>query len=192
MERPVHPVNVLPCPARARRAGGLALALAALVSTGGCSWLPAMPSVPGAGLFESPAQMRGHAVEDDVLAQLTVGVSSKTDVEALLGSPSATGTFDDNSWYYLSSVTRQRPGRALAVEDQRSIAIIFDGRGAVQEIRRLGQQDGRDVALVSRVTPSPGNERTLLQQLFGNIGRLGPGLGQGANTTVGAPSPTSR
>ena len=44
----------------------------------------------------------------------------------------------------------------------------------VSEIRELTQADGRDVRMVSRETPVPGNERTLMQALFGNIGR--PGL----------------
>jgi outer membrane protein assembly factor BamE (lipoprotein component of BamABCDE complex) len=183
MERPVHPVNV------SRRPAPVAVALTALLMGAGCSW---MPSVPGMGLFDSPRQLRGHAVEEETLAQVTVGVSSRTDVEALIGSPSATGTFDDNSWYYISSVTRQRPGRSFALEDQRVVAIRFDGRGTVTEIRRLGQDDSRDVRFVERTTPSPGNDRTLLQQLFGNLGRLGPGIGSSANTTVGAPTPGGR
>lgn len=186
MERHRHPVNVSRRPARGF---GATLGLAALLAAGGCSWLP---SVPGGGLFESPRTIRGHQVDEETLSQITVGVSSRADVEALLGSPSTTGTFDDGAWYYISGVTRQPPGRTLALEDQRVIAVMFDGRGTVREIRRLGQDDARDVRVVSRVTPSPGNDRTLLQQLFGNLGRLGPGLGGGANNTVGAPSPTSR
>lgn len=186
MERPRHPVNVLRRPARGFAP---ALGVLALLATGGCAW---MPSVPGAGLFESPRTIRGHQVDEEVLAQVTVGVSSRADVETLLGSPSVTGTFDDGAWYYISGVTRQRPGRTLALEDQRVVAILFDGRGTVREIKRLGQDDAQDVQVVSRVTPSPGNDRTLLQQLFGNLGRLGPGVGGAGNATVGAPSPTSR
>ena len=42
---------------------------------------------------------------------------------------------------------------------------------------------------MDRVTPAPGNERTLLQQLFGNLGRLAPGIPGGAQTqTIGAPT----
>jgi outer membrane protein assembly factor BamE (lipoprotein component of BamABCDE complex) len=186
MERHRHPVNVSRRPARGF---GATLGLMALLATGGCAW---MPSVPGASLFESPRTIRGHQLDDETLAQITPGVSSRNDVESLLGSPSVTGTFDDSAWYYISGVTRQRPGRTLALEDQRVVAILFDGSGTVREVKRLGQDDARDVRVVSRVTPSPGNDRTLLQQLFGNLGRLGPGLGAGANTSVGAPSPTAR
>ncbi|WP_245185790.1 outer membrane protein assembly factor BamE [Falsiroseomonas frigidaquae] len=147
-----------------------------------------MPSVPGAGLFESPRQLRGHSVDEEALTQITPGVSSRADVETLIGSPSQTSTFDNSTWYYMSSVTRQRPGRTLSVEDQRVVAISFTPAGVVQEIKRFGPEDARDVQVVSRVTPSPGNDRTILQQLFGNIGRLAPGVGGQANQTIGAPS----
>jgi outer membrane protein assembly factor BamE (lipoprotein component of BamABCDE complex) len=187
MERPSHMVNASDRSrrlARARRA----LAGAVLLGLGACSW---MPDVPGSGLFASPRTIRGNMVEQEELSQVTVGVSTRDDVQALLGSPSATGTFDDNEWYYIGGVTRQRPARQLALEDQQVVAIRFDGRGTVQEVRRLGQQDARDVQVVERVTPSPGNERTLLQQLFGNIGRLGPGLSN-QNPTGPGPTSTSR
>lgn len=167
------------------RATHLALALAAVLGTAGCSW---MPSVPGARLFESPRQLRGHSVDEEALTQITPGVSSRADVETLIGSPSQTSTFDNSTWYYMSSVTRQRPGRTLSVEDQRVVAISFTPAGVVQEIKRFGPEDARDVQVVSRVTPSPGNDRTILQQLFGNIGRLAPGVGGQANQTIGAPS----
>lgn len=162
----------------------------ALLGLGACSWLPAAPSLPGADLFSAPRQLRGHMVDEEDLRQVSVGVSTRRDVEAVLGSPSATGTFDENEWYYISGVTRQRPGRQLALEQQAVVLVRFDGGGTVREIRRLGADDGRDVRVVERVTPSPGNERTLLQQLFGNIGRVGPGLGA-QQTGPGSPGPTS-
>lgn len=185
-------VNASPntAPARQKVRGGArgAATLAALLLLGGCSLMPDMPPPPGADMFNSPSQMRGLMIEEEDLRQITVGVSSRADVQALLGSPSQTGTFDDSEWFYIGSVTRQRPGRLLGIEDQQVIVVRFDARGTVREVRRLGQQDGRDVAAVSRTTPSPGTERTVLQQLFGNIGRVGPGLGaqQGG---PGAPSP---
>ena len=183
MERPRHPVNVL---------RPSAAALAMLLALGGCSYIPPMPPLPGLDAFDAPRILRGQKVDEEELRQVTVGVSTRTDVEALLGSPTATSTFNDNEWYYISSVTRQRPGRALAVSDQQVVIVRFDGRGTVTEVRRQGEEQMRDVRMVSRETPSPGTERTILQELFGNIGRLGPGLGAGQTPTApGAPSPTT-
>jgi outer membrane protein assembly factor BamE (lipoprotein component of BamABCDE complex) len=173
-----------PGPNRHRAAAPLlAPLLAAALALAGCS------SVPGLSLFESPAQMRGHAVDAEDLRQITPGVSSRADVQALLGSPSATGTFDADNWYYISSVTRQRPGRQLAVEDQRVVVVSFDARGTVRGVREVGPEEGQAVAVVGRTTPAPGNERTFLQQLFGNLGRLAPGApGASAGQTIGAPT----
>jgi outer membrane protein assembly factor BamE (lipoprotein component of BamABCDE complex) len=58
------------------------------------------------------------------------------------------------------------------------VAISFNRQGVVSGVRELTAADGRDVAVVRRETPVPGNERTLLQALFGNLGRPGvPGTG---------------
>jgi outer membrane protein assembly factor BamE (lipoprotein component of BamABCDE complex) len=198
MERPSPMVNASHAPARPpaprrpaqRMHGARAGFVAAAMLLGGCGLTSELPPLPGADLFDSPRTLRGHLIDDEELRQLVVGVSSRRDVEALLGSPSATATFDDSEWFYIGGVTRQRPGRLLAIEDQQVLIVAFDNRGTVRELRRLGPQDGRDVQVVARTTPSPGNERTLLQQLFGNIGRVGPGIGAGQTGGPGAPAPT--
>jgi outer membrane protein assembly factor BamE (lipoprotein component of BamABCDE complex) len=147
-------------------------ALAALLLLGGCA------------LFEAPPERRGHLVDAEQLAQVTPGVSTRADVFAALGTPSATGTFDDDNWFYISSTQRARPGRRAAIEEQRIVALGFDRRGVLREVRELGLQEARAVDPVARTTPSPGTERTFLQGLFGNIGRFGPG-GPGGPTGPG-------
>lgn len=173
---------------RRPRTAPLGAALAAALLLGGCSWLPDMPPLPGTDMFDTPRSLRGNLIEDDQLQQVVVGVSSRNDVLALLGSPSATGTFDDSEWFYIGGVTRQRPGRLLGIEEQRVVILRFDQRGTLREISRLGLEDGRDIVAVGRITPTPGNDRSFLQQLFGNIGRVGPGVSGGQSTGPGAPS----
>lgn len=136
---------------------------------GGCGWL-------SEHLGPAPIE-RGNRVDPERLSQITPGVQTRSDVEALLGSPTARGTFDEDNWYYISARTRTQPGRYLEVEDRRVVAISFNRDGVVSGIRELTEADGRNVSMVSRETPVPGNERTLLQALFGNIGR--PGLDRG-------------
>jgi len=138
---------------------------------GGCTWI-------GDRIGPEPVE-RGNRVDAERLSQITPGVQTRADVEALLGSPTARGTFDDAHWYYISARSRVSPGTFLRIEDQRVIAISFNRDGVVNGIRELTQADGRDVRMVSRETPVPGNERTLLQALFGNIGR--PGVDRGTS-----------
>ena len=164
MDRPSHPVNAMR--RRPPLAGGAALAL--LLLTSACS------------VFEAPEIQRGNRVTEDQLREITPGVQTKADVQSLLGSPTQTSTFGDNQWYYISSRTRQRPGRELLVSDQQVLVVEFDPSGVVRELRTVTETEGKRVDMVSRETPVPGNDRTLLQALFGNIGRFGPGALSGA------------
>ncbi len=177
-----------------RRAGPLRPAAAlALLGLGACSYLPAPPQAPRLSeIWSSPAQVRGHFVQAEDLTQITPGVSTRDDVQAALGSPTSTSTFDDSEWYYIGAITRLRPAQVQAIEDQQVVLVRFDPGGTVREVRRLGPEDGRRVRVVERTTPSPGNERSVLQQLFGNIGRVGPGVtGQQAGQGPGDASPGS-
>jgi outer membrane protein assembly factor BamE (lipoprotein component of BamABCDE complex) len=164
---PTHgrPFTIADAPApRAAGTPVRALALAAaLLTAAGCS------------LFEAPVVQRGNRVTADQLNEITPGVQTKADVRAALGSPTQTGMFGDDEWYYISSSTRQRPARQSTVGDQQTVVVQFDRAGVVRRVRTLGEEDARPVDMVARETPVPGNERTLLQALFGNVGRFGAG-----------------
>lgn len=175
MVRPLRLVNLRP--ALAGLAAGLLLT--------GCGYLPPLPERPR-DIFTTPAINRGHAVTADQLRQVTPGVSTRADVQAALGSPSHTGTFTDGEWYYMSSVSQVRPARALAVRDQRVVVVAFDGTGTVREVRQVEEREMPRVAFVARETPTPGTERTIMQTLFGNIGRVGPGAGALTPQTPGS------
>ncbi|MBD0272587.1 MAG: outer membrane protein assembly factor BamE [Acetobacteraceae bacterium] len=147
-------------------------------------------SLGACGFFDAPVVQRGNRVTADQLREVTPGVQTKADVRAALGSPTQTGMFGDDEWYYISSTTRQRPGRQFVVNDRQTVVVEFDRAGVVRGIRTLGEDDTRPVEMVARETPVPGNERTFLQALFGNVGRFGAGaLGaQPQQTTPGVGS----
>ena len=162
------------------------LSALALPVLSGCAYLPPLPERPR-NVFTTPIVNRGHAVSEEQIAQLTPGVSSRADVQALLGSPSQTSTFSDDTWYYMSSVTQLRPARTIAVRSRRVVVVSFSPAGTVAEIRQLSQDDMPSVAFVDRETPSPGTERSLLQALFGNVGRIGAAPG-GSVLPTGGPA----
>lgn len=137
-----------------------------------------------------PPVPRGNKVDADRLAQITKGVQTRSNVAALLGPPTARGTFDEENWYYISGITQVLPGRYLELRDRVVVAISFDRRGVVQEIRELRPSDGQDVGMVSRETPVPGTERSMMQALFGNIGR--PSLSDDASSTMNNPARMGR
>jgi outer membrane protein assembly factor BamE (lipoprotein component of BamABCDE complex) len=151
----------------------LTLLLAAGLWLGGCS------------IFAAPQQVRGNKVDPDVLAELVPGTSSRADVTALLGSPTAKGTFDENVWLYIGSVTRTRVARTQAMISMDVVKLTFDDAGVLRGIERLNMDDSLPVSVVARTTPSPGSDLSVMQQLFGNIGRFGAGGGGGPSPGTG-------
>ncbi len=157
-----------------------AIVLAACLFLGGCGWL--MP----------PPQVRGNRIDPEQLAELVPGTSSRADVTALIGSPTARATFDDNTWLYVTELTQPRIGATLAVLDQQVVVLTFNDRGILNDIRHVSKDDGAPFVMVSRTTPSPGTEASFLQQLFGNIGRFnaaGASSSTSSPSAGGAPSP---
>ncbi len=174
---PFVPLGSAPAPQMApgRMASArIAVLLAAGLMMAGCS------------VFAPPEQVRGNRVDPDVLAELVPGTSSRADVTALLGSPTAKGTFDENIWLYIGSVTRTRVARTQAMISMDVVKLSFDDTGVLRGIDKLNMDDSLPVSVVQRTTPSPGSEASVLQQLFGNIGRFNPVSGGGATPGGGS------
>lgn len=135
-------------------------------------------------------QLRGHKVDPDAVAQLVPGTSTRADVTALLGSPTARATFDDNQWIYIAEVTTPVIAGTNAVHSQQVYLLTFNQGGVLQSVEHKTKKDSLPVSVVARTTPTPGSSATFMQQLLGNIGRVGPGLGeengaQGSSTNPG-------
>jgi outer membrane protein assembly factor BamE (lipoprotein component of BamABCDE complex) len=52
------------------------------------------------------------------------------------------------------------------------LIIKFDKKGVVSDVEKKTLKDGRDIAIVQRETPTTGSDISVIQQLFGNIGRF--------------------
>jgi len=129
-------------------------------------------SLTACGWMLPPPQTRGNRVEAEQLKELVPGTSTKADVTALIGSPTQRATFDENTWLYITELTRPRVGRTLGVLDQSVVVLTFDDRGVLSGVKNVKQDDAVPVAVASRTTPSPGTEASFMQQLLGNIGKF--------------------
>lgn len=149
-----------------------------------CSMLTALLllGLSGCSAFDTVPQVRGNKVDPDLISELVVGTSTRADAQALLGTPSARGTFDDEHWYYIGSINRPRVARTPTVQSMQIVALSFDDAGVLREVKTLTESDGRDVGMIARATPVPGNDQSVMQQLLGNVGRFG-GLGTGRSNT---------
>ena len=101
---------------------------------------------------------------------------TKSSVLSRLGNPSVKSTFDekveDDIWYYVSSVRQRYAYLRPQIEDRTITAIHFNPDGQVTKVAEYGLEDGVPVNYVDRKTPTRGREISVLEQIFGTIGRL--------------------
>jgi outer membrane protein assembly factor BamE (lipoprotein component of BamABCDE complex) len=120
-------------------------------------------------------QQEGNVPDPDQVVQINPGIDDKNRVMQLLGSPSAVSTFEDHTWYYISRRTEQVAFLDPTVSDQEVLAIDFNPSNVVDDMKIYGLENGRMVQSVQRVTPTHGNDLTIVQQLLGNLGRFNSG-----------------
>lgn len=157
----------------------IACLAASSLSLSSCGWLMPAP------------QVRGNKVDTESLKELVPGTSTKADVTAVIGSPTAKDSFDDNTWLYISELTQQRIGRTLGELRQDVVVLNFDDKGVLKTVGKLDKDDALPVTVIARTTPSPGTEASFIQQLLGNIGRFNPagaGGAPGGSSLGGAPT----
>ncbi len=118
-------------------------------------------------------ELRGNLPKPEALAGLAPGEQTRQDVQALLGTPATTSLFDDETWYYVSAHTTQYAFYPTHELDRTIYMVTFDQRGILKEVRRFDIEDGQNVSIAARETPTKGREYGFLEQLIGNIGRVG-------------------
>jgi outer membrane protein assembly factor BamE (lipoprotein component of BamABCDE complex) len=129
-----------------------ALAVLAVISAGGCN--------------SAQVMTHGSVITQDQIDLVPIG-SSRDQVLLAMGSPSTTGSFDGDVYYYIS----QKKQKTLAyqksqVVDQRVVAVYFDQENIVTRVADYGLKDGRVFDFISRTTPTSGRDLTFLGQIL--------------------------
>ena len=115
---------------------------------------------------------RGNLPDPETVLEVQPGVHDRDQVATILGSPSTVATFEDDTWYYISRRTEKIAFFEPEVVDQQVLMVKFGQDGLVADMAVYGIEDGQIIEPVERTTPTSGRELTILQQLFGNIGRF--------------------
>jgi outer membrane protein assembly factor BamE (lipoprotein component of BamABCDE complex) len=129
---------------------------------------------------------QGFQVVDQAPADVKVGTDTRDTVLARLGTPTATSTFDKNTWYYMSQVSNKTAFYRPRVLRRDVVAIVFDKDSQqVTALNTFTLKDGRIIAFNGRETPTRGREITVLEQLLGSISAASA-LPQDQNQTPGS------
>jgi outer membrane protein assembly factor BamE (lipoprotein component of BamABCDE complex) len=114
-------------------------------------------------------QVHGYVPSQADVSRVRPGFDDTGTVEELLGRPSSNGILRDSAWYYVQTTIESYTYHAPRVIDRTVLAVSFDQRGVVRDVRRYGLEDGRIIDLETRTTETGGREMGILEQLFGNL-----------------------
>ncbi|MCP4330786.1 MAG: outer membrane protein assembly factor BamE [Alphaproteobacteria bacterium] len=143
-------------------------------------WLVVLFLIAALSACATRVSNHGNKPDPDKLAQIEPGVQSKAQVKNMLGSPSSVGAFEKNTWYYISQVGERSWFFPEEATEREVVMIRFDDVGQVASIEQLDLEDGQEVDIVDRETPTQGQQLTFLQQMWqALIG--GPGLFSGGS-----------
>ena len=142
-------------------------------------------ALPLLAACETIIDQRGFAATPGTVEKLDVGSQSREDVVRLIGSPSTVATFNPNVWYYISQKQETYAFFKPDMIEQNVLQLTFNESGRLQAMKKYELADGRDIEMVSRITPTAGKELTILEQLLGNVGRFS---GPRQETNPGAPT----
>ncbi|MBX7146741.1 MAG: outer membrane protein assembly factor BamE [Alphaproteobacteria bacterium] len=117
-------------------------------------------------------EVHGNLPDPEKVLSVQPKIHTKLQVAQLLGTPSTIGTFNDQTWYYVSRKSETFAFLEPKIIDQQVLVVKFDPSGVVDDIQLYGYEDGRIINPITKETPTSGQELTVLQQFFGNIGRF--------------------
>lgn len=137
-------------------------------------WL-LLASVAALAACSPRIDQRGNLLDPDAVLAVQPGIQTKDQVAQLLGTPSTIATFDDKTWYYVSKRTETTAFFTPDITDQQVLVVKFDDADVVEKVQLYGMNDAYEIEPVDRTTPTYGQRLTILQQLFGNIGRFTKG-----------------
>jgi len=128
----------------------------------------------GVAACSAQLEVRGFVADPDKVQARKVDGDNRASVTESLGSPTVKSAFDDEIWYYISERAERVAFLPPTITDRQILALVFDSdTSKLKDIGRYTMADGKIIEMVSRTTPAKGRELSLLQQLFGNIGRFG-------------------
>ena len=120
----------------------------------------------------------GFMPRTDLIGRLQPGEQNKTQVAAILGSPTIMGAFDQDTWYYVTQTTENKFFFKPEIIDQAILALTFNEAGVLASLEKKSILDAIRIEPHTAQTPTVGRKLSIVQQLFGNFGRFSNSSGK--------------
>ena len=113
----------------------------------------------------------GQVILPSALAKIKPGETTQTEVQQLLGTPSATGTLNESRWYYVSAVVGKKAFNPYDLKSRRVIVVDFDpATSLVTAMTERTEKDGKPLEPASETTKTQGQSMGFIEQMMGNVG----------------------
>jgi outer membrane protein assembly factor BamE (lipoprotein component of BamABCDE complex) len=116
---------------------------------------------------------RGYLVDPALTQSVLPGVDNRLSVERSLGQATLKSQFGQQSWYYISLDTEQRPFARPRIHAGMIMRVGFDPAGTVSDVSHDGVEHALRIEPDKHKTPTLGRDRSFFEDLFGNIGTVG-------------------
>ncbi len=133
---------------------------------------------------------QGYSIDKLLVDSVQPGIDNRASVEGTLGRPSFEAQFGPKDWYYVSREMRQLAFSTPKPAEQTVLRVRFDAAGNVTAVDRMGLEQVARLSPSGDKTPTLGRNRSLFDEIFGNIGAVGAGGmgGGGAGPNGGGPN----
>lgn len=150
--------------------------------------LSAVAMVMGLSACSRIRTHQGMLADKLLIDSIQPGIDNRDSVEGALGRPTFTSQFGgSNDYYYVGRDLEQLAFANPKPVAQTALRVRFDGAGNVASVERIGLDKVATVSPARDKTPTLGRDRSLWEDIFGNIGAVGalPASGGGRNDNTG-------
>ena len=113
----------------------------------------------------------GNIVKQTQLDRIQIGTHNQRDVASILGSPSATGTFDNSRWYYFTEKAAVHALGSQKVLERDIIILDFNDKGVVTAMSFKNKDDANKIIPIKETTDTHGQTMGVVDQFIDNLSR---------------------
>lgn len=121
---------------------------------------------------ETRIETRGNLPDPDLLETVQASDHSRDQVAQILGSPSTTAMFENETWFYMSERRETFAFFEPEILERKIVIIQFNESGLLKTVAEVSLENGRIITPVDRETPTLGNDLNAIEQMLGNIGKF--------------------
>lgn len=123
------------------------------------------------GACSNVVQTHGRLIEGAELEKVQIGTTTRADIISLFGQPSFEGAFNSGRIYYNQQTMLQKVAGLNTTQSRELIMFSFDENNMLLDVEIKDEKSDISIATSERKTPTPGENLTVIDQIFSNLRR---------------------